>query len=196
MVKSPDDIHQILACFTSANLFAGNTYQLKVDNEKLTAAQAQVIALLKASNSGSGYTNLASKLQFQYQLANSNFMSAEELQAFLQQQTDVDQTSNALKLKLALVQEAAPEFELASELQAELTLLSDNNHIIKKLIHGRRYETALNQPGAIVASGDRAQLQYNFVQELSAFKLATTFPSHLTLAYQLVKNSEASDGLT
>ena len=168
LVKFPADNNEIPTTFNQNNPFGGDTYQLTIDQQKIQLAQKAIIDLLKTTNAVNGqtsnYDNLASQLDFQYQLGNSKFASANDLKTFLATQT-IDQTSNHLKLKISLKPTPAgqqPEFVLENS-QNEFSLQPENNTIIKKYIHGLEYEKQLNNIGV---TGDFNNLKYTYPTEI------------------------------
>ena len=190
LVKFPVNENDLVNKFNEQNPFGGNTYKLEVDTNKLALAQKNIVNILKnasQTNNSGNYDNLESALDFKYQLGDSNFLAATDLKDHLLKITE-DQTSNILKIKISIKQTSNtnPEFILdASNNEKEFVLQLDNNLVIKKWIHGKKYENALKETNSIVPNGNRNFLTYSFVNDLVAFSNATTFPQGLTLEYQL-----------
>ena len=191
LVKFPQDLTTLINNFNQKNPFGGNTYQLDLDTTKLQTAEASVVNAIKEASEGNAitgnYDNLASALEFKYQLGNSTFLSAAKLKEYLAQETN-DQSSNALELKISLktIANTDPEFILdAANNEKEITLQQDNNQVIKKWIHGTQYETALKAANPVVPGGTKNALTYTFVQDLQPFATSNNFPQGLTLEYQI-----------
>ena len=190
LVKFPTNQSELINKFNEQNPFGGNTYKLTLDDNKLVLAQRNIVNILKnasQTNNSNNYDNLENALDFKYQLGNSAFLSANDLKTHLLTVKD-DQTSNALKIKISIKQtpNTNPEFILdANNNEKEFVLQTDNNQVIKKWIHGKKYEDALKETNAIVPNGNRNSLTYGFIKDLNAFSNTNTFPNGLTLEYQL-----------
>ena len=209
LVKFPTDANQISNVFNQNNPFSGDTYELKIDNQKLTLAENALIELLKtintANSSVNNYDNLATQLIFEYQLGNSQFLSSSDLKTFLANQTS-DQKSNQLKLKISLKKVATglPEFVLENSNQ-EFVLQLENNSVIKKFIHGTEYQNQLNQIGV---TGDFSNLIYAYppiIQQIinnnpnssaTNLKLQYTFSSAInpTVSFDQSAGTDATKG--
>ena len=172
IVKAPTNSQQVIQQFNQQNSFSGNTFNLQIDNTRLASAQQQVINALKiASQSGSnagGFANLDNALEFKYQLGNSGWRIANDLQSFLNQQNNFDQNDNTLKLQVSIKTTHTNEFQLDNAFFGEFILHSNNNNVIKKWIHGTIYETALARRDAITlnANSSKNNLQYNYHSDL------------------------------
>ena len=200
LVKLPLDENQMITNFNNQNPFGGNTFKLEVDENNLTTAQNIVIEELKKASQGNtnaDYTNLANVIEFQYQLGSSPFLSALELKKHLLGITNIDQSSNLLKMKITLkaTPNNNPEFVLETNLAAkEFIIQQDDNNVIKKYIHGTSLEPKLNE---IRASGSFSQITYIYPSEIqqifqgqkAGLKLQYTFNDSLNTTPKLLEKN-------
>ena len=165
LVKLPTDdkVNKLIEDFNKENIFGGNSYKLTVGN--LAAGKKIVSDVLKTASSSnpSGYNGLENYLILKFKLGSSDWMEASILQDWLLKQTDIDQNSNLLKMKVEL--STNNDFLLEEALRDnEFNLLPENNPKIKKYIHGTKLEQQLNQ---ITASGTSTQITYSYPKELN-----------------------------
>ena len=148
--------------FRQANPFSGNTFKLNIDNTIIAEKQlkAKLIDFNESQNPGSDFSLLNQQIEVKYRLGkNGQFLSAVELQKFLEGQNQ-DQNSNQIffRLNLSGFDPNQPDFELDSATQAFQELLSDNNTVVKKFLHGAKYEAELDQIN--VTGADKENLEY------------------------------------
>ena len=190
LVKLPLNEAQLIEQYNRLNIFGGNTFELELTNPA-QGFNLVVQALIDASataDSRAEYEALKNNgnLILKFKLGTSDWLEAEQLKNFLATQNTIDQSSNALKMKVELGAAAADQFVLDPTLAAkEFDLLPNNNTVIKKWLHGITYENALKAAGAIIPKGNKTALTYTFSKPLEPFAAANTFPDGLTLEYQL-----------
>ena len=198
LIKNPTNIDETIRKFNQTNPFSGNTFNLEINSSQLKIAENQLINDIKTASQGnSRFDNLETALTFKYKLGTADWDTAEGLKDFLSKQT-IDQTSNELKIKVELKPTTAgtvAEFELDPNGVWEYVLQNDNNTIIKKWLHGSTYEAALQAANAIVANGNKNALTYTFSRPLELFANESTFPTGLTLEYQLNGNGNWTKGV-
>ena len=170
LVKQPQNLANAIQDFNNQNVFGGNTFNLDVNNNKLTVAQNGFTeAIKKASADGARFDDLDALLVYEYQIMNSGsgWKSATELKAFLETKVNIDLPSNQLKMKVSLKSTSGgnSQYELDPNVIWEFELLANNNPTIKKYIHGTQYEAALNN---IAVTGDFNNLIYTYPTEILA----------------------------
>ena len=164
LVVNPNQFDQFLQNeINTKTPFGGNTWKLVTNvNAFEQAITSKLIQSSDSGNSGS-HNNLNRYISYQYQLGNGQFFSADELVKELLKNT-TDQPSNQIKIKLLLSPQN--EFILDPDLAKPIVVLSENNTIVKKWIHGREQEQALKQ---ITVSGNRQHIQYHWPLTLQPY---------------------------
>ena len=196
IVKAPTNDDQVKNAYNTKP-FTGNTKKLNIDQAKLTTAQQSVLQELKtASGNPADYAGLDGVLLFKYQIGDSQFLEAAALKTYLETKQD-DQSSNALKMKVEIKATPAgqdPEFALEDGLKTkEFELLPSDNTVIKKWLHGKKFEQELQQNN-ITVTGSKTNLTYNLGGELAArfdIKSGKYNDQQLTLQYRLLDTNNA-----
>ena len=152
----------IWEAFKNANPFGGNTFDLNIDNvnQAETILKKQLVNFNETLNPGTDFSNLNDQIEVKYRLGKSGqFQSATELKQFLSKQNQ-DQGSNQISflINLSGFDQNQPDFELDNQVQTFQELLADNNTIVKKFLHGSKYENELNQIN--VTGSDKENLEY------------------------------------
>ena len=175
LVKQPQNLANAIQDFNNQNVFGGNTFNLDVNNNKLTVAQNGFTDAIKtASADGARFDDLDALLIYEYQIMNSGsgWKSAAELKAFLETKVNIDLSSNQLKMKVSLRPPATgqnAQYELDPNATWEFELLSENNAIVKKYLHGQAIEADL-AANKISVTGSKNNLQYTFNDALKVFE--------------------------
>ena len=163
LVKADQSIWET---FKKTNPFSGNTYQLNIDNvdQAETILKQELIKFNNQQSPGSDFQGLNDQIEIKYRLGtNGQFKSAQELKNDLEQQSNQDQTSNQISYRLFLnspnVNE--PDFELEQQSAQQIQeLLPDGNLVVKKFLHGEKYETEFDQIN--VTGSDKTNLTYTY----------------------------------
>ena len=172
-LPSPAQISQLLQTFNVRGIFSGNTFNLIIDEPKLSQGLDAVANILKTASSTSpnDFNGLENQIVLKFKLGNSDYLEATELKKWLANQSD-DQLNNELKMKIGLKQLPAnqqPDFVLEEQLiNHEFDLLDNQNSHLKIWLHGKLWEAALEANG-ISVQGNRLNLTYQFNQVLQAF---------------------------
>ena len=175
LVKLPsaDQISQLLNIFNVRSIFSGNTFDLTVNETNLAQGLNAIVNVLKVASSTtpSDFNGLENQIVLKFKLGNSDYLEARTLKSWLAQQS-TDWITNQLQMRIELNQQSInnqPDFVLQDELaNYEFNLLDNQNSHIKIWLHGKAWESALENNG-ISVQGNRLNLIYQFDKALQTF---------------------------
>ena len=162
LVKSDQNVWNALK---QANPLGGDTFRLNIDNvtQAENALKQQLIQFNTTQNPGSDFNKLNDQIEIKYRLGDAgDFRNAQELKDHLAQLDNQDQISNKISFRLTLnsPDPSRADFKLDADAQQIQELLPDGNAIVKKFLHGQKYETEFNQIS--VTGSDKNNLTYTY----------------------------------